>query len=323
MRTLKGGDGRRGSRYCGCIAFVVRTVVLLYPSLHLTAFSAPQPVVLVHAVDALKLCGNGGGRALSRGETVALVGALGPRQWWTVRAFVARLGVRGVDLTRMRDGELGGWLVRQVSAGQLVAVRTNDAPSDAGGDKALIELRKLVRQIETQLQGKLVADGRRHKLVAGEDLTKLADRDSYHIVSQAEARAVLDRVAGSAGGSGVLPGLLATARGKLSRDWRPPFEPDGLVLLRRIPVVAAHKPALAEVMSPSALKKLRDEGWVEIALVDAGGEPIVDADYEVKLPDGQTKRSTTDPKGAARFEGIMPGECLVSFPKAKGPVGLA
>lgn len=274
-------------------------------------------------MDALKLCRDGGGRALLRGQAVALIGGLGARQWATVRAFVARLGVRGVDLTRLRDGELGNWLARQVSSGQLVAVRTGGAEPDAGGDKELVELRKLVRQIDGLSQGKLMADGRQHKLVAGQDLAKVSDRDNYHIVRQGDARAVLATVARLAGDGGVLPGLLATASGKLSRDWRPPLEPDGLVLLRRIPVVAAHKPALAEVMSPSALKKLRDEGWVEIALVDAGGEPIADADYEVKLPDGQSKTGTTDKKGAGRFEGIMPGECLVRFPKAKGPVGLA
>lgn len=274
-------------------------------------------------MDAVKLCRGGAGRAFSRGEAVAIIGALGVRQRSMVRAFVARLGTRGVDVTRMRDGELVDWLVRQVSSGHLVAVRTNDVEPDAGGDKDLVELRKLVRQIDGLAQGKLVADGRQHKLVAGQDLAKVGDRDHYHIVRQGDARAVLDSVARLAGGSGVLAGLLATASGKLSRDWRPPLEPDGLVLLRRIPVVAAHKPALAEVMSPSALKKLRDEGWVEIALVDAGGEPVADADYEVKLPDGQTKTGATDKKGAGRCEGIMPGECLVRFPKAKGPVGLA
>jgi hypothetical protein len=292
----------------------------LYPSLHLTPPHAEQPIVLVHAVDALKLCHGGAGIALARGETDLIVASLGMRQLPAARSFLSRLGLRGVDLTRLRDDQVREWLRRQVASAQLVAVRVGAV--DTGGSKPLLELRKVVRQIEALLQGKLVAQGRQHKLVAGDDLNKLVDRNRYHVVGQADARAVLASVARQSGVGGVLPELLAKAGDKLSRDWRPPFSPDGLVLLRQIPVLAAHK-SVTEAVSPSAIRKLLDEGWVEIVLVDAGMEPVPDADFEVKLPDGQTKTSTTDKKGAARFEGILPGECLVRFPKAKGPVGLA
>lgn len=38
-------------------------------------------------------------------------------------------------------------------------------------------------------------------------------------------------------------------------------------------------------MTPSAMKKLRDEGSIEIEFVDAGMEPIENVDYDVRLED--------------------------------------
>jgi hypothetical protein len=54
--------------------------------------------------------------------------------------------------------------------------------------------------------------------------------------------------------------------------------------------------------------------WVEIAMVDKEGNPLPGQDYEIKLPDGSIVTGSLDEKGAARVEGIDPGNCKIKFP---------
>lgn len=54
--------------------------------------------------------------------------------------------------------------------------------------------------------------------------------------------------------------------------------------------------------------------WVEIELVGEDGSPIPDERYLVIAPDGSEHRGRTDADGAARIDGIDPGNCQVSFP---------
>lgn len=54
--------------------------------------------------------------------------------------------------------------------------------------------------------------------------------------------------------------------------------------------------------------------WIEIELVGEDGSPIADQRYLVVAPDGTEYRGRTDADGAARIDGIDPGNCQVSFP---------
>jgi len=298
-------------------------VTITTPSLVLPAAWADEPCILVRATDAIRMCRDGGFEKASPAEANALVGGLDHRRAGSVRAFVAQSRLACAPLVSIRDEQLLALLRAWVKNQELVVLRPSGMV--AGGEgKALLEQRKLVREIESQVRGGLVADGRHYKLVAGEDLRKLPDRDRYEVARQADALRVLDTVAkqlGDGGGQGV-SSLVARVRDQLTRDWRPPALPDGLVLLRRIAVLAAQKQVEAPAFSPSALKKLRDEGWIEIVFVDAGMEPIADADFDLRLSDGQVKTGKTNEEGTSRQEGITPGECQVRFPKAKGPVAL-
>ena len=87
---------------------------------------------------------------------------------------------------------------------------------------------------------------------------------------------------------------MSDAREKLTRDWGPQLQPDGLVLLRQIVTVGTKKTLEMAALTPSALKKLQDEGWIEIMFVDAGMEPMPDIDYSVRLADGQVKCGKTN-----------------------------
>jgi hypothetical protein len=239
-----------------------------------------------------------------------------------VRDFVLRARIPAPPLAGLDDGSLWALLLAWVKHREILLLHGCEMGVSEEA-KTLLDRRRLVREIEEKTRGRLAYGGRTYRLVAGEDLGRLPDRDRYEVAGQTEAARVLDAVAHEHGGGTVgLPGLLGQARAKLSRDWRPPFEPDGLVLLRRVPVLTAQKQDVAPAMTPSALKKLRDEGWIEIVFVDAGMEPVADVDFDLRLADGGAKSGKTNEKGLARYEGITPGECKVRFPKAKGPVAL-
>jgi len=54
--------------------------------------------------------------------------------------------------------------------------------------------------------------------------------------------------------------------------------------------------------------------WIEIELLDDDGQPVAGAEYKIKLPDGSIHKGTLDGNGLARYDGIVPGQCSVTFP---------
>jgi hypothetical protein len=286
-------------------------------SLLLTSRREEQTVVLVSSVDAVGLCSGGGGKRAPSLEAIALVDRFAYRRMADLRDFVARAKLRGCALSQTDDTSLLGVVRAALRAGELVAVRKADGAEqgDPAGD-----LRQLVQQIERATRGALRNHGRQYKLVVAQELATTPERDSYQVVPQAEASKVLASIADQAAGQRVLVPLLAEASENLSRDWRPPLSPTGLVLLRRTLRPIAMASATEAAITPSALRKLKDEGWIEIAVVDGGGEPVADVAFDLRLADGQSQSGKTSKKGSARLEGITPGECTVSFPTLDGPV---
>jgi hypothetical protein len=54
--------------------------------------------------------------------------------------------------------------------------------------------------------------------------------------------------------------------------------------------------------------------WVEIRLVDADENPVGGIGYRLKLPDSSIREGVLGDDGTARVDGILPGQCEVSFP---------
>lgn len=236
-----------------------------------------------------------------------------------VRDLLSRTGV---PLAARRDGpsdvELITLLHEKIAGGHLALIREahGGAATERDEDAAL------VRTVSSALTGNLlVVGGGRYRLITGTALNRLRDRAYFHVVRKAEAILVLARAAELPAFARVAEAL-RTARARLAEDWRPPHQPQGLVLLRHQPVVQRSGSDRGESLTPSALRKLRDESWIEIQFVDAGMEPVPNVAFEITLSEGTTKSGTTGSDGTARFEGIQPGECRVRFPKAKGPVVL-
>jgi hypothetical protein len=72
--------------------------------------------------------------------------------------------------------------------------------------------------------------------------------------------------------------------------------------------VKPHKP-------PETQEEKEKKSWIAIKMVDEADKPVTGMAYRVTLPDGETvAEGTLDEKGAARIEGIEPGNCKVTFP---------
>lgn len=56
-----------------------------------------------------------------------------------------------------------------------------------------------------------------------------------------------------------------------------------------------------------------EKTWIEFQLVDEDGEPVPNASYRVKLPDGSVRDGRLDSQGMVRFENIDPGQCEITF----------
>lgn len=54
--------------------------------------------------------------------------------------------------------------------------------------------------------------------------------------------------------------------------------------------------------------------WIEFQLLDNNDKPIANERYIAKLTDGSTKTGNLDANGSARFTGLDPGNCDISFP---------
>ena len=290
-----------------------RTSLTLTPSWRLEA-----PVVLVPCTEAIRLCREESYQAMDAVQALWLFEAMDRSSSWGLREFVLAARLTGFSLREVDDPRLRQLVVQAIKHRDLVALRKGENAGKTTG--RTVEQRQLVKQVERQTRDRLSFAGRQYKLVVDVDLRSVADRDSYEVMGRDEAQRVLAGVAKQAGPGGNVAGLLGQASKELTPDWRPPLQPDGLILLRRIVVVSASSLKIEPASTPSALKKLRDEGWIEIQFVDAGMEPVADIDYDLRLADQQVKAGKTDKKGLARFEGIQPGECQVRFPNLIGPV---
>jgi hypothetical protein len=290
-------------------------VTITAPSLTLPRLWHERSVLLVRSTDALRMCRDGY-EELPRQQTESFVAELQRRPAPDVRSFISATRLSPLPLVGLDDAAVFDCLRSLVRGRMVVAVR---AGASAGAeDSGLAAQRALIRAVEAATGKHLSVGSRRYRLVASGSFGSMPERDQYEVVHRDAAVRILRQAAERYGAGSVAP--LQEASQALSKDWRPPFQPDGLVLLQRALVVASQKPEETAALTPSALKKLRDEGWIEIDFVDAGMEPVADVEFELTLSDGQVKSGKTNGKAAIRYDGVTPGECRVRFPKIDGPV---
>jgi hypothetical protein len=272
-------------------------------------------VVLVPFFKAEHLCRGDGCDRLSvrealwhlKNATTAMAG-LG---WISeIRVFLGQAHLPGLFLPNTKGSQLIPIVARAIEVGELIALRKGDKAGKTRDETA--EQRRLVREIEKQTRGRLNFSGRSYKLVADVDLAGIPGRSSYEVVGLDEALRVLDGLAKQSGTAGDLSALLAQASAKLTADWRPPFHPDGLILLRRIEARAAStKVDDGPALTPSQLRKLQ-EGWIVLEVVDDFERPWRGT-VKIELPDASTREIAPDGEGSASADGFQPGQAVVTL----------
>ena len=65
----------------------------------------------------------------------------------------------------------------------------------------------------------------------------------------------------------------------------------------------------------SGLLEFKD--WIEIELIDSNGSPIVNAKYDILLPDGSELSGNLNSEGKAYIEDIPPGKFWINYPDYK------
>ena len=192
------------------------------------------------------------------------------------RHFISDLRLNSFPLSQMDDHEELELIRQALNNRRLVAIQK-------GAEQPVIpsvtvQLRRLVAQVEKATHGKLFHQGRQYKLVVDVELASTPGRDYYEVASQSEARAALDSVAKISPASA---DLLKQARDKLTKDWSPPSQPDGLILLRRVQTQSAPRVDTGPAITPSQMKALieaatRGKGplWVRIDMAPKIAEEV-------------------------------------------------
>jgi hypothetical protein len=222
------------------------------------------------------------------------------------RHFVRELRLNSFPLDRTKDHEVLELIRQALNNRRLVAIQKG--AEQPAIPSVTVQLRRLVAQVEKATRGKLSHQGRQYKLVVDVELASTPSRDYYEVASQSEARAALDSVAKISPASA---DLLKQASDKLTKDWYPPSQPDGLVLLRRIPTQSSTPKDTGPAITPSQLRKLR-EGWISVEVLDDFDRPW-SGTIKIELPGGSTRELSPDGEGAASADGFEPGSAVVSL----------
>jgi type VI secretion system secreted protein VgrG len=78
-------------------------------------------------------------------------------------------------------------------------------------------------------------------------------------------------------------------------------------------IAAGKTPAGTAAFEPTTQDGKKSD-WIEIRLVDRDGKPVPGVPFKLELPDGTPKEGVLDANGRARFDGIEPGDCRITFP---------
>jgi len=272
-------------------------------------------IALVDSLDALRLCNEGGFEAVSAADARWDFERESRRLSWEIQDFAASVGLARPFSSSCDDDDLADLVKEAIERGELVGLRKNPALF-VRATKATVEQRRLVAQISAKTRGRLYQGGRQYKLVAGDDLDGTDDRNSYEVVAREDAQRTLDRMAKEPGIAAELAALLGKARDQLTRDWRPPLAPNGLILLRRSAVNRSYSSDSGPALTPSQMRKLAAKDWIEIEVVDQDGEPY-STHYRLELADQSVREGELDDEGSVGVYEIESGNCKVVLGEVK------
>jgi hypothetical protein len=276
----------------------------------------------VLATDAIRLSREGSYRELRRERASQELDGFPRQEMRSARAFVSSARLTSFPLCLLDDKAILSLLGNTIKTGHVVALRA-DAKAATGTKNATAEQRRLIASIEAKIRGGLNYQGRQYKVVADVDLAGMPLRDSYYVVKHDEAVQVLDGLANQLGQGPEVAPLFAKARGLLTADWGPPFPPDGLILLRRLPRVAS-TPDTSAPITPSQMKALMEQqsaATLEIVVLDMEDKSFEDIQFTFAAPDDEDHEGELGPSGRTKITSSKPGAGIVTLtwkkPKAK------
>ena len=273
-----------------------------------------ERLFMVRATDAIRLCSTGRHQAIHGHRACTCIDDLGRRDRARIRRFVAEARLTSFPLSTLGDGDLLALLRSSLKRHELVVLREGQGEVNIR-DKATLENRRLVREIEASSRHRLGHAGRQYKLVVDVDLAKIPDRDSYEVVRRADATRVLEALANQASSGSPFAVAFTKAREKLTADWRPPFSPEGLILLRRIVTRAAIKVNHEPPITPSQLRTLLEEQTVALEIVVVGWDdkPIKDLDFAIASPDDDEHEGSLGSAGKTKIQSHKKGTASVTL----------
>gem|GEM_PF-2484417 len=238
---------------------------------------------------------------IDRRQALWMLENLDRHRWLEVRQFVADARLGRSVLDRIDDQGVLQLIRDALREGRVIAVQKGRAKAEA--PRATVELRRLVARVEAATRGKLSYRGRQYRLAVDVDLAGIPGRDYYEVVSQFEARAALGGIAQESPASAE---PVRKASERLSKDWRPPFsQPEGLVLLRRIPDQVTKPKDDGPVLTPSQMKSLLERrtelGIFEVQVIDEVAENVSGLEMTFALEDNEISKKTGG-NGKARVD---------------------
>jgi hypothetical protein len=221
-------------------------------------------IVLVELIESLRLRRGGAWEEVSESSALWEFERQHRRLSREIRSFAFDIGLASPYSTTSGDWDLVELIRANIGRGALIGLRRGRAK--AAATQPILEQRHLVRDLEAH--GRLNEGGRLYTLVAGTDVDGIAERNSFEVVQHDEAVRVLDAIAKLTATRPEVATLLAKARAMLSRDWRAPLEPDGLVLLRKTVVPRMTASHDGPAITPSQIRAM-------VEAQDASEEPTI------------------------------------------------
>ncbi|MEM7155008.1 MAG: hypothetical protein AAF799_19325 [Myxococcota bacterium] len=89
---------------------------------------------------------------------------------------------------------------------------------------------------------------------------------------------------------------------------------DGMEDLGNLVDLLRDEPANDDHEDPTPMVEVLRPTWIEIAVVDASGQPITNRPYRLRLPDGSVREGELGDDGLIRFDDVEPGLCTLELP---------
>lgn len=239
----------------------------------------------------------------------------------SLRQIVQRHGLGIMSVSRSSDEQVVARVERMLESGSLRVCR------DAGADLASTEMQTssidgaLRSVLALHATGDLKLRGRSFRFIPTGEWRRYREIGNYEIVPLEQAQEALRAMSADRQRPEGERSTLKSALGMLSDDGRSPS--DGKIILLRAsqdrPIVASKD----DVITPSAFaravaqkqKDIRwtENDWIEIEMIDEDGVGVAGQEYLIVAPDKSRFTGVTDSSGRARLDGIVSGQCRISF----------